>query len=47
MLVLAPCRVSDELSPVVCRPPTSPCFLRCVGGGLISSTTRVIFLLDL
>ena len=23
-----------------------PCFLRGVGGGLISSTTRVIFLLD-
>ena len=46
MLVLAPCRVSDELSPVVCRPSTSPCFLRGVGGGLPSVTTRVILLLD-
>ena len=46
-LGLAPCRASDERSPVAYRPSTFPCFLRCVGGGLISSTTRVIFLLDL
>ena len=45
--VLAPCRASDERSPVVCRPPAFPCFLRGVGGGLISSATRVILLLDM
>lgn len=44
--VLAPCWASDERSPVVCRPSTFPCFLRGVGGGLLSGMARVILLLD-
>ena len=42
---LAPCLASDERSPVACRPPTFPRFLRGVGGGLLSSVMRVILLL--